>query len=345
MIACERFGLTKNGEEVLRYTLENGCGMSVSVLTYGCAIQRILVPDRSGAPVDVALGYDDLLSYEKGICLYGAVVGRYANRIKDAEFTLNGVRYQLEKNLGGNHLHGCFPRRVFEAQVCSDTLVLSYLSPDGEDGFPGDLRLEVRYRLTEENALEIEYAARTDRDTVLNLTNHTYFNLDGCGNGDVLGHLLRLDSDSITEPDASSTPTGKILGIAGTPFDFRTEKAVGAEIFSEYPLLAQSCGYDHNYILKGAGELREFASVRSRESGIVLTCATTQPAVQLYTGNFIGEDPVPCGKNGVRYGRYAGLCLETQHYPASPNFPHFPTTVLRRGEEFFEKTVYRFDIE
>ena len=340
MIEFEVFGTTKDGREVLRYTLTNSSGMKVTALSYGCTIQHIIVPDKNGKPVDVALGYENLRSYEESWGFFGAVVGRFANRIKGAEFELNGETVRLKKNGGENHLHGMFPKRVFDSEISGDAVVFRYLSPDGEEDFPGNLRVEVRYRLTEDNALEIDYFAETDRDTVLNLTNHTYFNLNG--SGDILVHLLRLDSDSVTETDSTSTPTGELLSVENTPLDFRNEKPIGRDIFDDYLPVKQCGGYDHNYVLNNNGELREFAAVRSEESGIALICSTTQPGVQLYTSNFVTADPTKRCKGGVPYEKYAGVCLETQHYPASPNYPHFPTTVLRKGEQIHEKTIYRF---
>lgn len=340
MITSEYFGTTKDGQEVLRYTLTNQSGMTVTALSYGCTIQRIIVPDKNGAPVDVALGYEDLRSYEEGWSFFGAVVGRFANRIKGAAFELNGETVRLKKNAGENHLHGLFSKRVFESEIQGDCVVFRYLSPDGEEDFPGNLQVEVRYRLTEDNALEIDYFAETDKDTVLNLTNHTYFNLNGTG--DIFSHLLRLGSDCVTETDAASTPTGEFLSVENTPLDFRTEKPIGRDIFADDTTVKQCGGYDHNYVLNNGGELREFAVVKSPDSGIALTCSTTQPGVQLYTGNFIFVDKAARCKGGAPYEKYAGVCLETQHYPASPNYPHFPSTVLRRGEQFRETTVYRF---
>lgn len=334
MITAEVFGTTARGETVTRYALENKAGMRVLVLDYGCTIQSILVPDAGGNPVDVALGYDTLGDYEAGNCYFGAFVGRYANRIKDASFTLGGKSYRLEKNDGENHLHGVYCRRVFSGSAEGDSLVLRLHSPDGEEGFPGAVELEVRYTLREDNALVLEYRAETDAETVLNLTNHSCFNLNG--GGDVLGHRLTLWADSYTESDAHTLPTGRILPVEGTPLDFRAGKPIGAQ-------LRECGGYDHNFVLSGkAGELRRFASAEGERSGICMEAFTTQPGAQLYSGNFLDADPVGHGKGGVKYPRYGGFCLETQHYPCSPNFPQFPSTVLRPGEQFRETTVYRF---
>lgn len=341
MIEKEYFGQTKTGEPVFRYDLKNSKGMCVRILNYGCIIQSILVPDRDGRAVDVALGYDDLSGYEAGSCFFGAFVGRYANRIKGARFTLNGETYHLEKNDGGNHLHGSYCRRVFEGAVDGDSLIFQYTSPDGEEGYPGTLDMHIRYTLSEDNALEIGYTASADADTVVNFTNHTYFNLNG--SGDILGHFLQLKADRYTEADPETLPTGKILSVGGTPMDFRFGKRIGEDLLCDWPPLKMTRGYDHNFILdEKAGTLRKFAQSTGEKSGITLEAFTTQVAVQLYTGNFVDGDSAPFGKGGVRYPRYAGFCLETQHYPCSPNFPEFPSTVLHPGEEYHEKTVYRF---
>ena len=335
------FGVTAAGEPVARYTMRNDAGMEVSVLSYGCTVQSILVPTAAGERIDVALGYDDLAGYEAGTCFFGAFIGRYANRIKGARFWLNGREYTLEKNDGENHLHGVYCRQVFDGAAEGDTLVFRRVSPDGEEGYPGTLTLEVRYRLTDENALEMEYVARTDADTVVNFTNHTYFNLNG--GGDVLGHRLMLCADRFTEGDEHTLPTGRVLRVVGTPMDFRAGKTIGEDMDFDCEQIRQCRGFDHNFVLNGeAGELRKMAAATGEKSGIRMEASTTQPAMQLYTGNFVDLDRAPCGKGGVRYPRYGGFCLESQHYPCSPNFPDFPSTVLRPGEEYREKTVYRF---
>ena len=340
-IQTEPFGITKTGEAVTRWSLQNSAGMCVRILSYACAVQSIVVPDRDGDPIDVALGYDDLADYETGNCFFGAFVGRYANRIKGAAFDLDGRRYTLEPNDGSNHLHGVYCRQVFDGAVENDTLVFRRVSPDGEEGYPGTLSFEVRYTLRDDNALVIEYRATTDADTVVNFTNHTYFNLNGAG--DILSHRLTLAASRFTEGDAETLPTGNILPVDGTPMDFRGGKPIGEGIASDYEQITLCRGYDHNYILDTGGSLMEsFAEATGDRSGIRLKAYTTQPAVQLYTGNYVDNDSAPHGKGGVRYPRYAGFCLETQHYPCSPNYPQFPSTVLRPGETYRHKTVYRF---
>ena len=386
----ERFGETKSGKTVTRYTMENAAGMAVRILDYGCTIQSILVPDTEGIRRDVVLGYDDIDGYEAGSCYIGAFVGRYANRIKDAAFTLDGKEYHLSKNDGNNHLHGIYSFEMFSGSVEEGKLVFRRISPAGEEGYPGTLQMEVIYELREDNALVIQYRAVTDEDTVVNFTNHSYFNLNGDG-GDVLGHTLMIGADYFTETDGESIPTGRILSVEGTPLDFRKEKLIGQDIFSEYQQVRQCRGFDHNYVLKtgegtsgdivkekesgeiisqgklsGAvkddssaftlkepsvrdqkGESRQtvllpFARAAGDKSGIVLEAYTTQPGVQLYTGNFVDEDAAPFGKNERRVPRYGGFCLETQHFPSSPNFPEFPSTLLSPGEEYRQITVYKF---
>ena len=344
IIRSAPFGVTEDGTKVTAFHLENGNHMAVDILDYGCIIQKILVPDASGELVDVVLGYDTPAGYEAGSLFLGAFVGRYANRIKGAQFKLNGRTYQLEKNDGNNHLHGTFCRRIFESKVEEDTLTLRYESPDGEEGYPGKLRVSVQYRLRQDNALEITYVARTDADTVLNLTNHSYFNLNGFG--DILGHRLRLAAGSFTEANEETIATGRILPVEGTPLDFRAEKTIAEGLKTGDKLVTMFKGYDHNYVLDGrAGELRSFAVLKGDMSGICMEACTTQPGVQLYTGNFVDTDTAACGKGGVRYPQYGGVCLETQHYPCSPNYPDFPCVVLHPGEIFREQTVYRFYVE
>ena len=344
-ILPESFGTTRDGKPVTRYTLVNSNGVGVRILSYACAIQSIFVPDRNGDFRDVVLGYSSLEGYEEGTVYYGAFIGRCANRIKGAEFTLNDQTVRLEKNDGNNHLHGTFARRVFDGYIDNDAIVFRFISHPSEEGYPGILSVELRYRLTEDNALEIEYRATTDEDTVVNLTNHAYFNLSGDGS-DILDHALRLDADRFTETDAENLPTGRILDVEGTPFDFRIAKPIGQDIFADDEQLRLCRGYDHNFILnKEPGEMKLFAEASSPKSGITLAAYTTEPAVQLYTGNFLDIDAAPCGKNRISYPRHGGFALEAQHYPSSPNFPDFPSVVLRKGERYYQKTVYRFSVE
>ena len=335
----ERFGVTASGEPVTRFTLKNAAGMAVSVLDYGCTIQRILVPDRAGKPVRAALGYDDLADYERGSCYLGALIGRYANRIRGAAFSLDGKTVRLAPNDGPNHLHGSYSRALFPAFPEGDKLVFRRRSQAGEEGFPGNLDLEIRYTLREDNALCLTCIARTDATTVLNLTNHTYFNLNG--EGDVQNHTLRLAADRFAEIDDALLPTGRILPVDGTPMDFRAGRRIGEGLGADDAQIRRARGYDHSFVLRGeTGAPRLFAEAVGDRTGIRLEAFTTQPAVQLYTGNYLDDDTAP----GARWPRFGGFCLETQHHPDSPNQPAFPSTVLRPGEVFRQETIWRFSI-
>lgn len=338
-ITSRPFGITAAGEAVTLYTMKNSKGMSVGVLDYGCTVQSILVKSSGGEALDVVLGYDDAAGYENGSSFFGTFVGRYANRIKGSAFDLGGKHYEIPANEGKNHLHGVLTKTVFEASEDNGSLVLKYLSPDREEGFPGNLDITVKYSLTEENELVMEYTAVTDADTVVNFTNHSYFNLNGCNGGDILGHTLTLEADQFTEGGPETIPTGRILPVRGTPMDFTAGKTVGQDIRADFEQLRLCRGYDHNFILRGEdGKMKCCAVLKGEKSGITMECSTTQPAVQLYTGNFVDDT----GKGGVKYGQYSALCLETQHYPCSPNFLEFPSTVLRPGEVYHQTTVYKF---
>ena len=332
-ITSAPFGRTSDGKEVTLYTISNAAGMRVGVLDYGCTVQSIVFRG-----LDVALGYDDAAGYENGSCFFGAFVGRYANRIKGSAFELNGREYKIPANEGENHLHGVLTRTVFSARDEDGVLALSYLSPDGEEGFPGNLEITVRYALSDDNALTMDYTAVSDADTVVNFTNHTYFNLNGQSAGNILGHRLRLFSEEYTEGDADTLPTGRVLPVEDTPLDFRETKCVGEAIASDDPRITMYKGFDDNYVLGRDGEMKIAAVLQGDQTGIAVECYTTQPAIQLYTGNFI----TGTGKGGIPHGQYSGMCLETQHYPCSPNFPQFPSTVLHAGETYHHTTVYRF---
>ncbi len=332
------FGQTKAGEKVYQYTLENDNGVKMEVLDYACIIRSLFVPDKCGKLTDVVLGFDDVHSYEESDTFFGAFVGRFANRILNAQFELNGVTYTLPKNDGENHLHGTFAHRVFPVEATNDTLVFRGVGADGEEGFPGKLTFSVTYTLTEDNAVSIRYLAETDKDTVINFTNHSYFNLNGQDASDIGDIDLTLHASTFTEGNEETVPTGRILPVQGTPMDFTAGKKVGKDIASEYDQIAFCHGYDHNFIIDGEA-LREFAVVRSEKTGITMKAYTDQPGVQLYTGNFMDNEK---GKGGVVYPNHGGLCLETQHFPCSPNFPQFPSTVLRPGEKYDTTTVYQF---
>ena len=345
-IVSKEFGRTKSGQNVTAFILSNGNGMNVTILDFGATVQSVIVPDREGKPIDVVLGYDDVESYENGSCYYGAVVGRYANRIGGARFVLDGKECVLQKTPGeNNHVHGVFAKRMFKAEVNNGVLILRYVSPDMEEGYPGNLNLEVRYSLSEDNALEIIYKATTDAPTVLNLTNHTYFNLNGQDGSTVFDHKVRLNSSNFTEYTETFAQTGKIIPVENTPLDFREEQTIGARFNDDYHQLRICTGYDHNMILDGEeGELKLIGTMASEKTGICLEAYTTEPAIQFYSGNYMHFDPVKKGKNGVCYPKNGALCLEAQHYPDSVNHDNFPSTVLRPGEIYNQKTVYRLEL-
>jgi aldose 1-epimerase len=324
------FGTT-GGAEVYLYTLTNELGYEVSITTYGCAITTLKAPDRDGVFGDIVLGYETLDDYVRNPRYVGAsCIGRHANRIAEGRFSLNGVDYQLGRNNGPNHLHGGFhgfDKRVWSATEAGDGLRLSYLSKDGEESYPGNLEAFVDYGLSG-NELSIDYRASTDRDTIVNLTNHSYFNLAGAGT--ILDHELTLDADSFTPVDSDLIPTGEIKSVTGTPMDFRNSRAIGSEV-----------EYDHNFVLNNwDGSLRSAARLYEPTTGRVVEILTTQPGIQFYSGKFLDGSLI--GKKGVAYEKYTGLCLEPQHFPDAPNHQNFPSTILRPGEQYNQKTVIRF---
>lgn len=327
-----------------RWTLNNANGMSVSLLNMGAAIQTILVPNRDGDLVDVCLGYKDVYGYIKNPPYLGAIVGRHANRIRNAHFCIGDKSYSLCANENATtHIHGGalgFCHRLWQAEEDGGAVVMHLFSPDGEEGYPANLQVSVKYSLNDSNELKIEYSAISDADTVINLTNHCYFNLGGEGSGDILNHELMLQADTITEIDSTLCTTGKLLKVCGTPFDFRTPKPIGRHIFDENEQLAHGQGYDHNYVLGEAGVMRKFARVYCARSGIIMEAATDQPAVQLYSGNMLYE---PNGKHS--YTPRHGFCLETQHYPNSMEHPSFPSVILPADREFKTATNYTFGID
>ena len=339
-IRSKPFGVTKEGANVTEYILSNPGGMSVSVLDYGCVIKNIIVPAKNG-PVDVVLGHDTMADYENdftssGSTCCGAFVGRYANRIENAVFTLGGKTYQLEKNCGEHHLHGCFSRKIYEVKYFGDTLLMEAESPDGEDGFPGTLKIAVRYTLTDDNTFRMDYRVSSDADTIVNLTNHSYFNLNG--GGTAMAHTLALAAERYLETSPGCLPTGRALPVAGTPFDFRAAKAVGRDIGTPAEQLRLVNGYDHHFCVDGAG-LRRAAVLRGDSSGIAMTMDTTSPGVQLYTANWLSRRG---GKNGAVYEPRCAVCLEPQFLPDAVHHPNFPQPLLRRGEVYRHCTVYSF---
>ena len=340
------FGKTAEGTDVDLYVLTNRNGVEAAILTYGGIVVSLQAPDRNGRLGDVVLGFDALEGYLKVHPYFGTIVGRYGNRIARGQFTLSGVAYTLARNNGENHLHGGvkgFDKVVWRAAEVSasgvPSLALSYLSKDGEEGYPGNLSAQVVYSLTDKNELKIDYAASTDKDTVVNLTNHSYFNL--AGEGDILEHQLRLHADRFTPVDAGLIPTGELRSVQGTPFDFTRSTPIGARIEQNDEQLKLGGGYDHNFVLTGGGgALAPAAEVYEPKTGRVLEVLTTEPGVQFYTGNFL--DGSITGKAGKVYRRRYGFCLETQHFPDSPNQPTFPSTVLKPGAVYRSTTVYRF---
>ena len=339
------FGATKSGQEVTAFEMKNR-RISVTILDFGCTIQSIALFDKNGELRDICLGYDDISSYEAGSCYYGAVVGRYANRIGGACFTLDGKTYQLEKTPGeNNHVHGVFSRRMFKAEVRGENLVLRYLSPDMEEGYPGNLNLEVTFHLNEENELEISYSATTDAPTILNLTNHCYFNLNGQENAPVFDHMVKLNCSYYTEYNEDFSQTGRIIPVDNTPLDFRDEHSFGERFDDDYRQFRICTGYDHNMIIDGKeNELKYVGSCRSDKTGICLEMYTTEPAIHLYSGNFIMFDPVEKGKGGFKYPKNGAFCFEAQHYPDSPRHANFPSTVLRPNGKYTQKTIYKFGV-
>ena len=348
-ITRNSFGKTTDGQSVDIYTLRNRRGMEARITNYGGIVVSLTAPDRDGKFADVVLGYNDLQTYMRPPFPYfGAIIGRYGNRIAKGRFTLNGVEYKLAVNNGENHLHGGlkgFDKVVWTAHerktAAGPALALNYVSKDGEEGYPGNLRVTVVYTLTNNNELKIDYTAATDQDTVINLTHHSYFNLAGEGNGDILGHRLVLRANSFIPTDAGSIPTGEIRNVAGTPFDFLKANSIGARINNDDEQLKFGNGYDHTWVINGRmGTLRPAAIVFEVNSGREMEVWTTEPGVQFYTGNFL--DAAIIGKSGKPYPRRSGFCLETQHYPDSPNKPNFPTTTLRKGAVYRSTTIYRF---
>ena len=344
------YGKTAGGETVELFTFTRDSHPTFSVTNLGGHIVSILAADRHGKMADVTLGYRDFAGYLKDSRFFGCLVGRYANRIAKGRFTLDGKEYRLAQNDGPNSLHGGptgFQKRVWAAKVVAgpdgDSLELVYASKDGEEGYPGTLTARVVYSLRADGGLAIDYTATTDAPTVVNLTNHAYFNLAGEGEGTVLGHLMRIEADAFTPVDATLIPTGEQRPVEGTPFDFREPVAIGARIDAADEQLKAGGGYDHNFVLRGKpGDLRLAVRVVEPASGRVLEMLTTEPGVQFYTGNFL--DGSVTGKSGKPYVKRGGFCLEAQHFPDSPNQTSFPPVVLRPGQTYRQTTVYRFSV-
>jgi aldose 1-epimerase len=342
-IEKEISGKTHDGKPIEAYTLRSESGSIAKIISYGATLVKLWMPDRDGNLSDVVLGFDGVENYLGPHPHFGGVVGRYANRIAKGKFTLDGKESHLDINDPPNSLHGGklgFDRRMWAAKPSPDASTaavrFSYSSADGEEGYPGNLNVDVTYTLTHNNELRIEYSARTDKATPLNLTNHSYFNFRG--SGDILGHLLQLDADSYTPVDTTLIPTGEIRAVAGSPLDFRKPAAIGARIAQ---LSGNPGGYDHNFIVNGKpGALRHAARVFDPSTGREMEVWTTEPGIQFYSGNFL--DGSVKGKHGIIYGKHSGFCLETQHYPDSVNHPEFPSVILRPAETYNQTTVFRF---
>ena len=343
------FGTTPDGKAVDAYTFTNANGIEIKAITYGGIITSLKVPDRAGKSGDVVLGFDSLDGYLKDPPYFGAIIGRYGNRIARAQFTLEGKTYKLAANNGPNHLHGGlkgFDKVVWNAEPIKGPdgvgVAFTRTSPDGEEGYPGNLKVRVTYVLNDRNDLTVEYHATTDKATPVNLTQHSYFNL--AGDGDILGHELMINADRYTPVDDTLIPTGKLAPVQGTPFDFRKSTAIGARINQDDPQLKNGKGYDHNWVLNRtpAAGPQLAARVIEPKTGRMLEIRTTEPGIQFYSGNFL--DGTITGKSGRVYKHRTGFCLETQHFPDSPNQPGFPTTTLRPGQEYSTKTVFTFGV-
>lgn len=345
-VSVEHAGTTPKGDDVDRYVLTGESGMRVSILTLGGIVQAVEVPDRHGVTANVVLGFADVADYAERNPFFGTITGRYANRIAGGVFTLDGVVHRLAANQPPNHLHGGdtgLHSRIWQARaVDGDTAVeLRYTSPDGEEGYPGTLEATVRYTLTDRNELRVDYTAYTDAPTVVNLTNHSYFNLAGEGRGSALDHELELNAEHYTPVDDTLIPTGEIAPVAGTPLDFRRPTPLAARIREAHPQLVLACGYDHNHVLARSGDGVELAArLVDPVSGRALTVSTTEPGIQVYSANFLDGSLV--GTSGHTYRQGDGIALETQHFPDSPNQPGFPSTVLRPSEEYRSTTVFTF---
>ncbi len=341
----ELFGTTKDGKEVYLYTMENAKGMKASVMNFGAILVRLMVPDAKGNAEDVCLGYDTLAEYEENGCFFGATIGPNGNRIANAKFSIDGTEYQLKVNDGPNNLHSDevlgYHKRVWDVKEDGDMSVAFYLeSPDGDMGFPGNKSISVTYTLTENNELKIAYAATSDKKTVLNMTNHSYFNLKGQGQGTIEDHVLTLNCSKYTVAGEGLIPTGEIAEVAGTPLDFTTPHVIGERIDADYEALKLGGGYDHNWVIDGYdGKMRSFATVEEKTSGRTMKVYTDLPGVQFYAGNFVTEQK---GKNGADYVRRGGLCLETQDFPNAVNIPSFPSPIFGEGKDYTTTTIYQF---
>ncbi|MDQ2084862.1 aldose epimerase family protein [Herbivorax sp. ANBcel31] len=346
-IIKEKFSEGKDLDNIYIYTLSNDSGMKAKITNYGGIVVSLFVPDNSGKVDDVVLGYDNIRSYFKNSCYYGGIVGRHANRIEGASFELNGKVYNLAKNDGENHIHGGnigFHSVIWNAEIMKkddvECLKLSYRSKDGEENYPGNLDVTVIYKVTKDNALSIEYYAVSDKDTVVNLTNHSYFNLSGHGFGDVLNHEVMINAEKFTPIDEYSIPTGEIREVSGTPMDFRQMKPIKKAIEEKDNQILYGKGFDHNWVLDTKDIMQKAAEVFDPISKRRMEVYTTKLGVQFYTGNNIADSQV--GKDGVKYKKRSGICLETQYFPNALKHKHFPSPILKAGDEYKHKTIYKF---
>jgi galactose mutarotase-like enzyme len=337
------FGKIKDGRMTYLYTISNSCKMEISVTDYGAALVALCVPAQNGTKTDVVLGYDDAAGYEKGGASFGAPVGRNANRIGKATFEIKGEQYNLTPNDNGNNLHSgtdYYNKRVWEVEKKEKSSITFLLhSPDKDQGFPGSLEMRVTYELTEDNTVRMLYHAIPDQDTIINMTNHSYFNLNGHNSGNILKHQIMLEADCFTRADKESIPTGEIVDVKGTPMDFRSMKAIGGEIDAEYEATRLGQGYDHNWVLKNEGKFAKAAEVAGELSGIVMEVWTDLPGVQVYTGNFLHNEP---GKQGAVYEKRAAVCFETQFFPDAIHHDHFMSPICGAGKTYETVTEYRF---
>ena len=343
-VRVETFGSTSKKEEAVLYTLTNENGMSASITNYGAALVKLNVPDKEGKLRDVVLGYDDVTGYEKGGGSFGAPVGRNANRIGGAVITIQDKTYELEKNENGNNLHSgtnYYNKRIWNVGEKTDSKIEFVLhSPDGDQGYPGTLDMHVTYELTEDNELRLIYDAVPDQDTIINMTNHSYFNLDGHDSGNVLKELVTLDADYFTRADAQSIPTGELVDVTGTPMDFRMPRALGEAIDADYEAVRLGKGYDHNWVLKNNGKFDKVAQAVSEKSGIVMEVWTDLPGMQMYTANFLDNEH---GKNGAVYGIRDAVCFETQYFPDAVHHENFASPICKKGMPYHTVTSYKFE--
>lgn len=343
----DKFNAVINDKKVALYVLTNKHGMEACITNYGGRIVSLMVPDHNGNFIDVELGHDSIENYLADDGNFGALIGRYGNRIGNGQFTLDGVKYNLPINNNGHCLHGGligYDKKVWDAKLEENRLELTLVDPDGTEGFPGTLNVKVVYTLTDDNAIDIEYSATTDKPTIVNLTNHSYFNLNGDLASSIHNHVLTVDADRITPADETLITDGSFMDVTGTPFDFRSPKSIGQDINNDDPQLKNGNGYDHSFALNHPGDLSQVAlRAMSPVTGIVMEVLTTEPAVQMYTGNFLDENLK--GKFGIGYPARSAVAFETQHYPNTPNCPEYPSCELRPGETYNTRTIYRFTVE